>query len=288
MAKIKIRIDSLESVSEEMQGFYQADEVNGGFVLQADTDSTGLGIGPLSSLRGKLEESQRKESKVKNMLLKKDDESLWTSSELDAMVQELTSMKEANATLTSNKAGSEDILKQQIAAAKGPIQEENNKLRTENDKFRKSVYDAEGSRLVDKVVKEMNPSPEWEDLMRQELTRHVQVDEVDGAIRSQFIDPATGTVRFSSERENDGPMSHKEFANLPELQTKYAKCLQGDGKVGANIDDANTNKFKADSQPKKGNRDVMISKTDANDFAAFVAASEMAKAQGGQVLISDE
>lgn len=285
MAKIKIRIDSLDSVSEELQGFYQSDDINGGYILQADSDSTGLGIGPLSSLRGKLEESQRKENKVKGMLLKKDDDSLWTSAEIEAMTQELVAMKATNESMASKKAGGEDMLKQQIAAAKGPIQEENNKLRAENDRFRQSVYQAENSRLVDKVVKEMNPSPEWEDLMRSELTRHVQVDEVDGQIRSQFIDPETGTVRFSSERENDGPMSHKEFANMPELRAKYAKCLQGDGKVGANVDD--TNKFKKVEHTNHAAKDVTISKADANDFAAFVAASEQAKAQGGEVIIGD-
>jgi hypothetical protein len=285
MAKINIRINSLDSVSPELQAFYQEDEVNGGYVLQADQDSTGLGIGPLSSLRGKLEESQRKENKVKSMLLKKEDDSLWTSEELNAMLSELESLKKSNESLNNQKLGSEDILKQQVAAAKGPIQEENTRLKAENDRFRKSVYDAEGSRLVDKVVKEMNPSPEWEDLMRQELGRHVQVDEVEGSIRSQFIDPSTGTVRFSSERENDGPMNYKEFANLPELRTKYAKCLQGDGKVGANIEDPSRNKNKQASAQQQSGTDVVISKEDASDFAKFVRAAEQAKAQGGQIII---
>jgi hypothetical protein len=223
------------------------------------------------------------------MLLKKEDDSLWTASEIEAMVSELESMKKANESLSSQKMGSEEILKQQVAAAKGPIQDENNKLRADIERFRKSVFDAESSKLVDKVVREMNPSPEWEDLMRQELARHVQVDEIDGVVRSQFIDPSTGTVRFSSERENDGPMNHKEFANLPELRTKYAKCLQGDGKVGANIDDPSQKRNKqANAQRPAANRDVTISKEEAADFARFVEAAEQAKAQGGQVIIDSE
>ena len=287
MAKIKIKIDSLESVPEELRGFYEADDVNGGFVLQADTDASGLGIGHLASLRGKLEESQRKESKVKDMLLKKSDDSLWTSEELNAMSAELESIKELNATLTSKTKGGEDILKQQVAAAKGPLQEENMKLKAENAKFRKSVFEAEGGRVIDKVVKDMNPEPEWEDLMRQELSRHVQVDEIDGQIRTQFINPADGAVRFSSQRENDGPMSYQEFAKLPELRTKYAKCLKGDGKVGANIDDPTKNRSKGDSINPNIGKDVVVSPEEANDFLKWAAAATQAKEQGGQVVIDE-
>jgi len=286
--KIKIRIDSLETVSEELRGFYEEDSVNGGFILQAEPDAKGLAIGPLASLRGKLEESQKKEIKVKGMLLTKDDDSLWSLEEVNGIVQELAHAKEANTLLLSKNKGGDELLQQQVAAAKGPLQKENTELKAKVDAYRKTVYAGESARQVDSVLKAMRPKKEWEDLLRQEISRHVSVEEIDGNLKSTFIDPSTGVALFSSGHDNDGPMDLKEFAESTDIRTRYAQCLEGDGKVGANIKPDDTSRNKQRTADKKfGAKDVAITSEDADDFTMFVEASNKATKQGGTVVIVD-
>jgi len=270
MAKIKLRIDSLDSVEESLQSFYTEDSVNGGFTLQAEQDPSGLGIGPVSSLRGKLDEATRKEAKVKGMLITKEDDSLWTRDEIDSMSEELKSLKELNSQLTSKTSSSEETLREQVASAKGPLQKENADLKSSLDRYRQSLYSAEAERVVDRVVKIMKPSEEWDDLIRSDLTRHVKIEEVDGRMTSKFVDPETGATRFSSGSNNDGPMDYMEFASSPELLSKYARCLQGDGKQGAELNNQQKGRAPKSTSNTAGPRNVEITKTDARDFEKWI------------------
>jgi hypothetical protein len=289
MAKIKIRIPTLDSVDEALQGFYTEDVKNGGFILQAEADEKGLGIGMVSSLRGKLDEATRKEAKVKGMLLTKEDDSLWTREEVEGIVAEMALLKETNTALSSKTKGGEDLLKQQVAAAKGPLQTENTELKAAVARYKKSVHEAEAGRVVDSVLKMMKPQERWESLMRRDLASHIQVEEVDGKMVSKFVDPVTGAVRFSSQSDNDGPMGPKEFATNPELLKQYADCLEGDGKSGAGLKENEQTKGGRDrANPTPSKKDVSISKTDANNFELWVDAAELAAKQGGTVVIVED
>lgn len=288
MVKIKLRIPTLDSVDEALRGFYTEDVKNGGFILQAEPDEKGLGIGMVSSLRGKLDEAIRKEAKVKGMLLTKEDDSLWTREEVEGIVAEMATLKETNAALSSKSKGGEELLKQQVAAAKGPLQTENNELKALVARYKQTVHDSEAGRVVDQVLKLMKPQEKWESLMRRDLAAHVQVEEVDGKMVSKFIDPDTGAVRFSSQQDNDGPMGPKEFATNPELLKQYADCLEGDGKKGAGLDKNEQSKGRDKENTAPSKRDVTITKSDAENFQNWVEADALATKQGGTVIIVED
>lgn len=276
--KIKIKVADLTDIPEDMRDYY-AEMDGGGYMLQAESDSDGFGIGNIASLRGKLDKSLAKQEKVQGMLLEKEDGTLWTAEELTSMQGEMDTLRKAVQEGTGVKQDLESEVQLRTADLKKQFGEQVNAVKGENERLRKFVNDSAVDREVAKVVAEMRVKPEWTALMAQELKRHITVEEVDGNIRTRFVNPDdSNAVRYSSQQFNDGPMDHAEFAKLPDIREKYAQCLEGDGKVGA----ADVSKRSA------GNgRDVVLSQEEYSDFATFARAKELAQKQGGQVLMRD-
>src|SRR5688572_3565027 len=86
MAKLKLRIPTLEAVPEAQRSLYRAFEA-GGFILDHEPDPDGYGIDNLAAMRGKLGEKDRDLDRVNGRLqaFKKADGSLWTAEELQAL-----------------------------------------------------------------------------------------------------------------------------------------------------------------------------------------------------------
>ena len=276
--KIKIKVADLSDIPEEMQPYY-AEMEGGGYMLQAEADADGFGIGNIASLRGKLDKSLAKQEKVQGMLLEKEDGTLWTAEELTSMQGEVDTLRKAVQEGTGASKDLESEVQLRTADLKKQFGEQVNSVKSENERLRKFVNDSAVDREVAKVVAEMKVKPEWTALMSQELKRHIMVEEVDGNIRTRFVNPDDGNaVRYSSQQFNDGPMDFSEFSKLPDIREKYAQCLEGDGKVGA-----------ADvSRRAAGNgRDVLLTKEEYADFPTFARAKELAQKQGGQVLMKD-
>lgn len=275
--KIKIKVADLADLPEELRDFYSEME-GGGFMLQAETDSDGFGIGNIASLRGKLDKAIAKQEKVQGMLLEKEDGTLWTAEELVSMQGEVDSLRKAVKDGTGAAKDLESEVQLRTADLKKQYGEQVNAAKSENERLRKIVNDTAVDREVQRVVAEMKVKPEWASLMAQEMRRHVMVEEVDGNIRTRFINPEDGSVRYSSQQFNDGPMDYAEFAKLSDIREKFAQCLEGDGKVGATD---------VSSRSAGNGRDVVLSKDEYQDFATFARAKELAQKQGGQVLMKD-
>ena len=276
--KIKIKVADLNDIPEELQGFY-AEMEGGGYMLQAEADADGFGIGNIASLRGKLDKALAKNEKQQALLLEKEDGTLWTREELETMSSEVDSLRKAVQEGTGAAKDLESEVQLRTADLKKQFGEQVNTVKSENERLRKMVNDGAVDREVAKVIAEMKVKPEWVPLMTQELRRHITVEEVDGNIRTRFVNPDDGnSVRYSSQQFNDGPMDFSEFSKHPDIREKYAQCLVGDGKVGA-----------ADvSQRSASNgRDVVLSKEEYENFATFSRAKELAQKQGGQVLMKD-
>lgn len=276
MKKIQIRFENSESIPEELRDFY-AEQEDGTFILQAESDASGLGIGNIASLRGKLDKAIAKHEKQQALLLEKEDGTLWTKEELDVMQGEVDSLRKA----VQDAAGGSKDLEQEIQLRTTDLKrahtEQMQKIKGEADRLRKFVNETAVDREVAKVMGEMRVKPEWTDLLSQELKRHIQVEEVNGTIQTRFVNPDDGSVRYSSSMVNDGPMDYKEFSKLADVRNRYAQCLEGDGKMGAT------------EMQRGGNngRDVILSAEEYGDFATFQRAKAIAEKQGGQVLMKD-
>lgn len=277
MGKLKITVKSLEDVAENARDFYEEQE-DGTFMLQAEPDAEGNGIGPIASLRGKLDKTQKKLDKVQGMLLEKEDGSLWTVEEIDLLQSDIEKLRKAG------EAGGKDAkdLEKQIEIARSELKKEHitetNRLKADNERLRKNVMDTIAEREVQNVMSEMKVLPEWAPLLKNELLRHVTVEEVEGKMKTRFIKPEDGSTRFSTEQFNDGPMDYKEFARTDDIREKFAKCLEGDGKAGVND---------VSSRTSQNGRDIYLSQEEYGNLAVLRAAKEKAKAQGGQVYIRE-
>jgi flagellar hook-basal body complex protein FliE len=233
MAKLKLRIPSLDEAPEGLRDYYREVE-GGGYMIDHEADSDGFGIDNLGKLRGQLAEANRKKDSVAAKLLTKDDGSLYTREELEALQTQLNESTQLISTLKDKDKSAEEKFAERLRNELKPLQDKLTKAEQRTEGYRTKVHSAEADRVVDKIVKQLDPLPEWEPLLRSEIRRHVKVSEGDdGVLAHEIINPEDGTTRYTQLTGQDGVMGYEEFAQTKDLRDRYGKCLRGDGKEGA-------------------------------------------------------
>jgi hypothetical protein len=277
--KLKLRVKTLDEVPEALRQFYREQE-GGGFIVDADGDPDGWGIDNLAKLRGQLDEAQRKKASLEGKLLKKEDGSLFTREEIEALQSQLTESTKLVGTLKDKDKSTEEKFVERLRGELAPLQAKLTKAESRIEGYRSKVLGSEVDRAVEKVLSGMNPLPEWRDLMRDELRRHIRVEEgEDGNLTTMVINPADGKPRYSSLTGVEGQMSLDEFAKDKCLRERYGKCLAGDGKEGAGPLGTGT--------PARGGQAKNIVLRHDHSQAEFEAAFAKAKEQGGEVVFQE-
>lgn len=286
MAKLKLRIPTLDAVPEAQRAFYRAMD-GGGFILDHEADG-GWGIDDLGALRGKLDEKTRDHDRVNQRLqaFKKPDGSIYTAEEIGAILTQASKDAELITTLKDKSKTEDQKLQELVAAGKKPLETELAKMKASIERYRGAAHKAERRKVVDKVLEAMKPQDEWRDLIAAEIERHVEIRESeDGVLSSVFMDAAAGRPLMSALSGRDGPMDASEFAGRAELRQRFGKCLKGDGKKGADINQH------VDSGGRNGDRGAPRTGSvvlPANHTQAqFEAAYKAAKEQGVDVTIEE-
>lgn len=278
MAKLKLRIPTLDGLPDAQKSLYRAFDV-GGFILDYEPDPDGFGIDNLAALRGKLSEAQTDAERQKRRVqgYAKPDGSLYTVEEIQALVADSQSKAGEIETLKSKTKTNEEKLADLVAAAKRPLEAELNKHKGDVERYRKHAHSGEHKRAVDSVLEKLNPQPKWRGHLAREVGAHIEVREKeDGTLFHVFIDPASKQPRMSSLSGRDGPMDAAEFAG-GEFRKNYLDCLVGDGKAGADIVDPKNN----GGGGGRNGADVVLPK--GHTQAQFEEAFSKASKQGGQV-----
>lgn len=281
MAKLKLRLTDLADVPEALRDFYREVE-GGGYMIDHEADPDGYGIGNIANLNGKLNEAQAKKLKTEQNLLKKEDGSLYTMAEIEALQAQLGDATKLAETLKDKDKSTEEKFLERLRSEMQPLQDKLTKSEQRAKSLQTKVHGAEADRVVDKIVKQLNPLPEWEAMLRREIKSHIKVEEgSDGEIKHQIIDPETGSPRYSSLTGADGLMGIDEFAKSEALRKPYGQCLKGDGKEGAGpIDQGSPGR---NTSPR--GKDIVLSPdVDQKTFEAAVAKASEA---GGEVVFSD-
>lgn len=278
MAKLKLRVPNLDAVPEALREYYK--EVDGGFMVDNEADPDGYGIDNLAALRGKLDEAVRKKSATEAKLLTKEDGSLYTREEIEALSGELSEKAKLVATLQDKDKSTEEKFAERLRNERKPLEEKLAKISGERDGYREKVLSAERERYVDKIVDQLDPLPEWKGMIRAEVARHVSVEETAEGLQASIINPEDGKARFSQATGAEGRMGWEEFAKSETLRKPFGKCLAGDGKEGAGP-------VRADggSAPRKSGADVVI--RPGGSQAEFEAAWSQAAKSGGQVVMRE-
>jgi hypothetical protein len=286
MAKIPFKIDSLDAAPEGMADFYT--QTADGYQLSIEAPE-GWGVDNLAKLRGQLDESRKKEARVKGMLnaFEKEDGSLMSREDIDAMAMKLSQLEETNASLSDKTKSNEELIQMQIQQARQPLQADLNAANEKLGAYQKQILGAERQRVVNEIVSQLNPLPEWKGMLEREIERHVDISEMeDGRMAARIIDPATGSQRYSALTNADGPMTTSEFAQSKELREQYGQCLAGDGLQGAQRQPS-----QAPQRPTSKGRDVVVNKSDYSTqqdfFSAYKQAKVEAKQNGGDVKIGE-
>jgi hypothetical protein len=284
MAKLKLRIPTLETVPEAQRAFYRQMD-GGGFILDHETDG-GWGIDDLASLRGKLEEKGRDYDRVNGRLqgFKKADGSIFTVEEITALVAQAAKDGELIATLKDKSKTEEQKLQDLVAAAKRPLEAELAKEKTRVERYRTTTHKAERQKVVDKVLGILKPKDEWRGLLAAEIERQVDIREGDdGTLSSVFMDLDSNRPRMSALSGRDGPMDASEFASDSALRKKFGTCLQGDNRKGADITGPADG---GNNPPRQTGADVTLPPNYSQK--QFEAAYAQARQQGGEVVFSQE
>lgn len=282
MAKLKLRVPTLDGLPKELQAFYRQMD-GGGFILDHEDDPDGYGIDKLPAIRGKLAERERDIERMNAKLQRfaKPDGTLYTVEELQALSAQNSELAQALETLKSKTKTDEQKLADLVSQAKKPLETELAKFKAERESYRARVIQAEKAKLIAKAKSILKPLPEWEDAIEDAIARRLDIREKDGGEFEHLI-VEDGKPRMSSLMGNDGPMRIDEFVKSGEFRTKYGKYLAGDGKKGADITAPTDG---GNRQPQAGERDVRLSFEQAKDFKTYEAAKAQAAKNGGQVIL---
>lgn len=283
MAKLKLRVPTLDGLPKELQAFYRQME-GGGFILDHDEDPDGYGIDKLPVIRGKLAEKERDLERLNERLklLRKPDGSLYTAEELQANEAKAAQVAKELEILKDKSKTDEQKLAEMVSQAKRPLETELAKFKAERETYRARVIQAEKAKLIAKAKSILKPLPEWEDAIEDAIARRLDIREKDGG-EFEHVIMEDGRPRMSSLMGNDGPMSVDEFVKSGDFRTKYGKYLAGDGKKGADI--TSPTDGGGGSRPELGEKDIFLTRKQAADFSTYEAARNRAAKEGGKVVI---
>lgn len=283
MAKLKLRIPTLDAVPKELQAFYRQMD-GGGFILDHEPDPDGYGIDNLPAIRGKLDETKRDYDRVNGRLqaFKKADGSLYTSEELAALVAQNNDLTKTVETLKDKSKTSEQVIQESVTRAKQPLEAEIAKMKGAVDRYRTSAHKAERSRVVNKALDILKPQDRWRKHIAADLERRIEIREREDGTLDHVVLDDNGKPRYSSLQGRDGTMDIEEFAKGPDLRTTFGDLLQGDGRKGAGI----TNHVDAPEGRGPSGNDIVLPK--GHSQAQFEAAFKQAKEKGGTVIFAEE
>lgn len=282
MAKLKLRIPTLETVPEAQRALYRAMD-GGGFILDHEPDPDGYGIDNLAAIRGKLDEKGRDFDRVNTRLqaFKKADGSLYTAEELQVLVGQNNDLTKTVETLKDKSKTSEQVIQESVTRAKQPLEAELAKMKGSVERYRTSSHNAERSRVVGKGLDILKPQDRWRKYIASDLERRIEIRELDDGTLTHVILDDNRKPRMSSLTGRDGAMDIEEYAKGAEMRTAFGDLLQGDGKQGADI-----------TQPNDGGRNQPPRKTGGNVVlpkgytqVQFENAYKQAKEQGGEVVL---
>lgn len=284
MAKLKLRVPTLDGLPKELQSFYRQMD-GGGFILDHEDDPDGYGIDRLPVIRGKLAEKERDLERLNERLkpLRKPDGSLYTAEELQANEARSAQLARDLEILKDKTKTDEQKLAEMVSQAKRPLEAELAKFKAERESYRARVIQAEKAKLIAKAKSVLQPLPEWEEAIEDAIARRLDIREKDGGEFEHLI-VEDGKPRMSSLMGNDGPMRIDEFVKSGDFRTKYGKYLKGDGKKGADVG--------GNEQPvggevrRSGSADVILPK--GYSQAQFEKAVQQARESGGQVVFADQ
>jgi hypothetical protein len=286
MAKLKLRIPTLDAVPKEQQALYRAMD-GGGFILDTEADPDGWGIDNLALIRGKLDERGRDYERANAKLqgFKKADGSLYTVEELQALATANNELSRTVETLKDKSKTSDDKLQQMVADATRPLHEQITKHKAAVERYRATSHKAYRTEVVNKALGVLKPQDRWRNLIARELEAQIDVREAeDGTLSHVVLHPETGRPRMSSLQGRDGPMDITEWAGGAELKKAFGDCLQGDNRKGADIN-GNVQPPNGD-QPQRRGGDVVLPKEYTQ--TQFEAAWKQAREQGGEVRFAEE
>lgn len=283
MAKLKLRVPTLDGLPKELTSFYRQMD-GGGFILDHEDDPDGYGIDRLPVIRGKLAEKERDLERLNERLklLRKQDGSLYTAEELLANEARSAQLAKELEILKDKTKTDEQKLAEMVAQAKRPLEAELARFKTEREGYRAKVIQAEKTKLIAKAKQLVNPLPEWEDAIEDAIARRLDIRERDGGDFEHVI-MEDGKPRMSSLMGKDGPMSVDEFVKSSDFRTKYGKYLKGDNKKGA---DVGGNDQTAVAEVVRSGADISLPRNYTQQ--QFEKAFQQARENGGQVVFADQ
>ena len=283
MAKLKLRVPTLDGLPKELQSFYRQMD-GGGFILDHEDDPDGYGIDKLPAIRGKLSERERDLERLNAKLQRfaKPDGTLYTAEELQALTAQNGELAQALETLKSKTKTDEQKLQDLVSQAKKPLETELAKFKAERESYRARVIQAEKAKLIAKAKSVLKPLPEWEDAIEDAIARRLDIREKDGGEFEHLI-VEDGKPRMSSLMGNDGPMRIDEFVKSSDFRTKYGKYLAGDNKKGA---DVGGNDQTGGPEVVRSGADISLPKNYTQQ--QFEKAFQQARENGGQVVFADQ
>lgn len=280
MAKLKLRLTNLDDAPEGLRDYYRELD-DGTFMIDHEADPEGYGIDNLPAIRGKLDEALRKKKSTEAKLVAREDGSLYTREEIEALEKESRESAQLIATLKDKDKSVEEKFAERIRSETKPLHEKIKQRDQQIAVYRDKVLSAEKQKVVDSVLKSIGkPIDVFEEGIRDAIGREILVTEnEEGQVVSQVIDLKSGKPRYSSLTGHDGYMSIEEYAKSKDLTERFSPYLEGDGKEGAGkIGGPNPPPRRAGSS-----RDVVI--PSGSDQSAFEAAYAKAREQGGEVVI---
>lgn len=285
MAKLKLRVPTLDGLPKELQTFYRQMD-GGGFILDHEDDPDGYGIDKLPAIRGKLSERERDLERLNAKLQRfaKQDGTLYTAEELQALTAQNSELAQALETLKSKTKTDEQKLQDLVSQAKKPLETELAKFKAERETYRARVIQAEKSKIIAKAKSVLKPLPEWEEAIEDAIARRLDIREKDGGEFEHLI-VEDGKPRMSGLMGNDGPMRIDEFVKSSDFRTKYGKYLAGDGKKGADVG-GNEQTAGGETRRSAGGGDIVLPV--GYSQAQFEQAWKQAKESGGQVVFADQ
>ncbi len=283
MAKLKLRVPTLDGLPTELKAFYRQMD-GGGFILDHEDDPDGYGIDKLPAIRGKLSERERDLERLNAKLQRfaKPDGTLYTAEELQALTAQNSELAQALETLKSKTKTDEQKLQDLVSQAKKPLETELAKFKAERESYRARVIQAEKAKLIAKAKSVLRPLPEWEDAIEDAIARRLDIREKDGGEFEHLI-VEDGKPRMSSLMGNDGPMRIDEFVKSSDFRTKYGKYLAGDNKKGA---DVGGNDQTGGAEVARSGADITLPKNYTQQ--QFEKAFQQARENGGQVVFADQ
>lgn len=283
MAKLKLRVPTLDGLPKELQSFYRQMD-GGGFILDHEDDPDGYGIDKLPAIRGKLSERERDLERLNAKLQRfaKPDGTLYTAEELQALTAQNSELAQALETLKSKTKTDEQKLQDLVSQAKKPLETELAKFKAERESYRARVIQAEKAKLIARATSVLKPLPEWVDAIEDAISRRLDIREKDGGEFEHLI-VEDGKPRMSSLMGNDGPMRIDEFVKSSDFRTKYGKYLAGDGKKGA---DVGGNDQTGGGDVVRSGADITLPKNYTQQ--QFEKALQQARESGGQVVFADQ